>query len=73
MRNFLHEVYEVQEDLTVVRKRFSGISYYAPEIIVGIGKLKKNKARFFNFHLMLLSKYNLGVSPLFHFEYGFRF
>lgn len=73
MRTFLHEAYEVDDNLTVSRKKFAGRSYYAPELILGTGKIKGDKARFFNIHLMFLRKYNLDTLPLIHFEFGYRF
>jgi len=73
MRTFLHEAYEVDDDLKVSEKKFAGRLYYAPELILGTGKIKGNKARFFNIHLMFLRKYNLDTLPLIHFEFGYRF
>lgn len=72
MRTFVHEAYEVDEDLNITRKRLAGRSYYTPEIIFGTGKIKNERARFFNIHLMILLKSNLGILPLLHFEFGYR-
>ena len=73
MRTFTHETYEVDDNLNVTSKKFAGRSYYAPELIIGTGKLKEDRARFFNIHLMILGKYNLGPLPLLNFEFGYRF
>ena len=73
MRTFTHETYEVDDNLNVTSKKFAGRSYYAPELIIGTGKLKEDRARFFNIHLMILGKYNLGPLPLLNFELGYRF
>ncbi len=72
MRTFVHEAYEVNESLEVTRKRIAGRSYYAPEIIFGTGKIKNDRTRFFNIHLMILTKSNLGIFPLIHFEFGYK-
>jgi len=71
--HFLHEVYEVGDDLEIEYKKLAGQSYYAPKLILGLGKLKKSKASFFSIHIMILRKYNLGTFPNINFEFGYRF
>jgi len=73
MRTFTHETYEVDDNLNVTSKKFAGRSYYAPDVILGTGKIKTDRTRFFNLHFMFLSKYNSGTLPLINFEFGFRF
>lgn len=73
VRNFTHETYEVDENLNVTRKRFAGRSYFAPELVIGRGKLKANKARFFNVHFVFLTNYNSYTLPTVNFEFGYRF
>ena len=72
-RAFLHETYEVSDEGTVTSKPLASRGYFAPSIIIGIGKKKTKRNWFFNIHFMLLNKYNLGNQSLGSIEYGYRF
>lgn len=72
-RNFFHETYSVNDALEVERESLAGRTYYAPELIVGIGRIRGNRARFLNLHIMILSKYNTAILPTFNWEFGYRF
>lgn len=72
-RTFMPEGYTVDDQGTVSRKYFTGKGYYSPEMIVGIGKIRKKRDSFLNLHFLILTKYNSGFAPQFNVEYGFRF
>ncbi len=72
-RAFLHETYEVSDEGIVTAKPLANRGYFAPSLILGIGKKKTKRNWFFNIHFMLLNQYNLGNLPLGSIEYGYRF
>lgn len=74
-RSLLPETYKVNGD-NVEKVFLPGRGYYAPSIVVGIGKQRKGKkltGRFMNVNLMLRTPYNAGTLPAISFEYGYRF
>jgi hypothetical protein len=75
-RSFLPETYEVNENWEVEKVFLPGRSYYAPSMVLGIGKSRPDKilnAWFLNIKSMLLTPYNGHVMPLVFIEYGYRF
>lgn len=74
-RSFLPETFEVRGD-NVEKVFLPGRGYYAPSLIVGIGKHRKGKkltGRYFNVELMLRTPFNAGTLPAINFQYGYRF
>ncbi len=75
-RSFLPETYKVDIGGNVKKIIFPGNSYFAPNLIIGIGryrKIKRVKTWFVNLQTMILTPYNANFVPLFNFEFGFRF
>lgn len=74
-RSFLPETYEVKGD-HVSKVSLPGRGYYAPSIVVGIGKLRKGKKRsgwYLNLQCTLRTNYNTGTLPVLALQYGHRF
>jgi hypothetical protein len=76
-RSFLPETWEVDDEGSVSQVTLPGRFYYAPTLIMGIGKkMKEGKmfnAWFMNLNIMTLIKYNANMMPLLNFEFGYRF
>jgi len=72
-RSFYPETYKVDDSGNVSSLSMAGRLYFAPVIVLGVGKFKENKtiqSWHFNTNFMFLFDYNTGVVPLLSFDIG---
>ncbi len=76
-RSFYPKTFEFDNSTDQVSKiTLGGRTYFAPVLIFGTGKFKKNsffQSRTFTTNLMFLFDYNSGIVPLLNFEVGLCF
>ncbi len=74
-RSILPETFEVKgNEVSIVK--FRGRSYYAPSMVIGIGRQRIEKrlsSWYLNFTIGFKTPYNAGILPMFALQYGYRF
>jgi len=74
-RSVLPTTYEVVGD-DVTSVSFSGRSYYAPSVAIGMGRFRKVEKRsgwYLNLQATVLTNYNAGLLPIFSLHFGRKF